>query len=257
MTQLQAQNIVVERGGRRVVDDVSAAWVSPGLIAVIGPNGAGKSTFLSALAGLLTPEGGAVTLDGAPLLSIDRRALAKRRAYLPQSARCEWAISVERVVALGLTPFLPAFGDLPANEAKRVADMLALCDLTEKREQVVTTLSGGELARTMLARAMVGDPEVLIADEPIAGLDPKHAIDAMRRLRDLSRRGRLVIVALHDLSLAARYADRVLALKDGRVIAEGATAEVMSAELLKQVFDVEARIERDADGISIRFVDAA
>jgi iron complex transport system ATP-binding protein len=135
--------------------------------------------------------------------------------------------------------------------------MLALCDLTDKREQVVTTLSGGELARTMLARAMVGDPEVLIADEPIAGLDPKHAIDAMRRLRDLAQRGRLVIVALHDLSLAARYADRVLALKDGRVVAEGPTADVMSADLLKQVFDVEARIERDAEGISVRFVDAA
>lgn len=256
MTQLEAQSITVVRDGKRILQDASGAWDAPGIVAVIGPNGAGKSTLLLALAGLLKPDDGAASLDGVPVLSMDRRELAKRRAYLPQNARCEWPISVERVVALGLTPTLPVLGSFPDAEQRRVDAMLAACDLTAKREQPVTTLSGGELARTMLARAMVSDPAVLIADEPIAGLDPKHALDAMRRLRDLAANGCLVIVALHDLSLAARYADRILALKEGRVVSSGATAEVITTELLKELFDVEARIERDDAGISIRFVDA-
>lgn len=254
---LEARDVSVIRDGKRIVDGVSVSLQAPGLVAVIGPNGAGKSTLLLTLAGLLAPEGGAVALDQSPVLTIDRRALAKRRGYLPQNARCEWPISVERVVALGLTPVLPAFGDLPPSEKARVTEMLALCDLTEKREQSAATLSGGELARTMLARAMVGDPELLIADEPIAGLDPRHALDAMRRLRDVAARGRLVIVALHDLSLAARYADRIVALKEGKVLADGATSDVFTPALLKQLFEVDARIERDEAGLSVRFVDAA
>ncbi|MBL8550894.1 MAG: ABC transporter ATP-binding protein [Hyphomonadaceae bacterium] len=257
MAILEASGVSVLRGGKAIVDDVSASWSAPGLVGVIGPNGAGKSTLLLALAGLLRPEKGAVALDGAPVLGMDRRALAKRRGYLPQNARCEWPISVERVVALGLTPILPAFGDLPASEKSRVGEMLALCDLAAKREQSVTTLSGGELARAMLARAMVGDPELLIADEPIAGLDPKHALDAMHRLRDAAARGRLVIVALHDLSLAARYADRILALKGGRAVADGPTGEVFTPGLLKELFEIDARIERDEAGLCVRFVDAA
>ncbi|NWG54403.1 MAG: ABC transporter ATP-binding protein [Hydrogenophilaceae bacterium] len=256
MTRLEVQSLTVVRGKKRILDRITARIAAPGLTAVIGPNGAGKSTLLMALAGLLKPDEGAVTLDGAPVLAIDRRALARRRAYLPQNARCEWPISVERVVALGLTPVLPAFGALPQAERARISDMLAHCDLTDRREQAATTLSGGELARTMLARAMVGDPEMLIADEPISGLDPRHALDAMRRLRALADAGRLVVAALHDLSLAARYADRVLALKDGRVLVEGATADVFSPALLKDLFDVETRIVRDEAGLSVRFVDA-
>jgi iron complex transport system ATP-binding protein len=257
MTQLEARSIDVTRGAKRILNAVSAVWDAPGLVAVIGPNGAGKSTLLAALAGLLKPDSGEARLDGKAVLGIERRALARRRAYLPQNARCEWPISVERVVALGLTPVLPAFGDLPRAALKHVDDMLALCDLAAKRDQPVTTLSGGELARTMLARAMVGDPEVLIADEPIAGLDPKHAIDAMRRLKGVAARGRLVVVALHDLSLAARYADRVLALKEGSLLADGATEAVLTAALLKRLFDVDASVVRDEIGLSVRIVDAA
>ncbi len=253
---LEADGLIVRRGGRAILDAASARFDAPGLVAVIGPNGAGKSTFLLALAGLLKPDAGAARLDGVSVLSIDRRTLAKRRAYLPQNARCEWPISVERVVALGLTPNLPAFGDLPASEKDRVSAMLARCDLTGKRDQAATTLSGGELARAMLARAMVGDPEILIADEPIAGLDPRHALDAMRRLRDLSRSARLVIVALHDLALAAQFADRVIAIKDGAIAADGATEAVFSPALLRDLFEVEAEIARDAHGVGIRFREA-
>ena len=254
MTALTATDLTVRRGGRAILDRVSADFASPGLTVVIGPNGAGKSTLLLALAGLLKPDMGDVQLDGAPILDMNLRQLAVRRAYLPQNARCEWPISVERVIALGLSPTLPAFGDFPPADKARIAATLAACDLTSLRDQAATTLSGGELARTMLARTLVGDPEILIVDEPIAGLDPRHAMDAMRRLCALGDAGRFVIVAVHDLGLAARYADRVIAIRDGRVMADGARDEVFTAALLHDLFDVDVRVDRDAGKLSLHYL---
>jgi len=255
--RIAADAIAVTRGGKRILDSISLAFDTPGFVAVIGPNGAGKSTALLAFAGLLKVDAGSIAFDGVAAAAVDRKALARRRAYLPQNARCEWPITVENAVALGLTPNAPAFGDLSAADRARVSETLAACDLADRRDHAVTTLSGGELGRAMLARALVGDPEVLIADEPIAGLDPRHALDAMKRLRTLADKGRLVIVALHDLALAARFADRVIAMKDGRIVADGVTAAVVTPGLLRDLFEVEARIERGAEGVAIRFIDAA
>ncbi len=242
MTRLTAQGLTVRRGGRAIVDGVSLDIAGGAFVALVGPNGAGKSTLLSVLAGLLTPDAGSVALDGVGLARLDRRELAKRRAYLPQSPRAEWPIATERLVALGLTPHLPAFGGLPGGWEPRLTEAIEACDLTAQRFQPATTLSGGELARAMLARALIGDPQVLIADEPISGLDPWHALDTVTRLRALAGEGRLVIAALHDLTLAARYSTHLLALKDGRVAAFGTTGEVLDAALIRSVFDVEARI---------------
>ena len=253
MTTLAANDLVVMRGGRAILDRVSVGFDTPGLAVVIGPNGAGKSTLLSVLAGLVKPDAGEVRLDDAPILDMNLRRLALRRAYVPQNARCEWPIGVERVVALGLSPTLPAFGDFPPDQKARINATLATCDLTHLRDQEATTLSGGELARAMLARALVGDPEVLIVDEPIAGLDPRHAMDTMRRLRTLAAAGRIVIAAVHDLGLAARYADRVIAIRDGRVAADGARGEVFTASLLRELFDVDVQVEREARGFSLRY----
>jgi iron complex transport system ATP-binding protein len=166
--------------------------------------------------------------------------LAHRRAYLPQNPRCEWPISVERLVALGLTPTLPAFGGLPLSFAAQITQALQACDLLDHRQQPATTLSGGELARAMLARALVADPQVLIVDEPIAGLDPKHALDTARRLRVLAKGGKLVIAAIHDLTLAGRYASRIFALADGQVQGDGATETTLTAALIRAAFDVDA-----------------
>jgi iron complex transport system ATP-binding protein len=254
---LRADGVTVRRGGRAILDGVTAAASSGTFTAVIGPNGAGKSTLISLMAGLLKPDAGSATLDGVPLARIPQRALAKRRAYLPQNARCEWPISVERVVALGLTPVLPAFGDLQAGDKLRVADAMAQCDLTHLKDQAVTTLSGGELGRAMLARALVGDPEILMVDEPTAGLDPRHALEAMRRLRGLADDGRMVIAAVHDLALALPFAHRIVALRDGKVVAGGPVEEAVTPELLKALYDVETRIGRDADGLTIRFLAGA
>lgn len=242
MTRLEAQRLTVERGGRAVVEAVDLTLEGGQFVALIGPNGAGKSTILATLAGLLTPDHGEVLLHGVPLPRIERRALARQRAYLPQNPRAEWPVSVERLVALGLTPQLPAFGGLPGHLQVRVAEVLAQVDLTDRREQPATTLSGGELARAMLARALVGDPGMLLADEPLAGLDPRHAIDGVTRLRALADEGKLVVAALHDLSLVARYATHVAVMHKGRLAAFGPTATALTADVLRRVFEVDARV---------------
>jgi iron complex transport system ATP-binding protein len=253
VTTLSARAVSVRRGARVILDNVSLTARAGEFIAVIGPNGAGKSTLLATLAGLLHPTGGRVDLDGIDLRRISSRALAVRRAYLPQSARCEWPISVERLVALGLTPILPAIGSLPAAFAARIDRVLERCDLTDLRLQAVTTLSGGELARAMLARALVSDPEVLVVDEPIAGLDPRHGLDAMRRLTDYARGGKLVVASIHDLTLAARFASRILALRSGRTTGDGPTPTTLTAALLRTTFGVDACISGTGDSAYVDY----
>ena len=240
MTSLAAQEVTVRRGGRAIVDAVSVELTAGMFVALVGANGAGKSTLVSCLAGLISPDAGEVRLDGQPLRTIPRKALARRRAYLPQALRAEWPIAVERLVALGLTPQLPAFGELPGGLEPRLTKALEACDLATQRLQPATTLSGGELARAMLARAMIGDPDILLADEPTSGLDPRHALDTARRLRALAvDDGRLVIATLHDLTLAARHATHLMALRQGRLVAFGRMEEALTPGLLREVFEVE------------------
>ena len=176
MTVLAAEKISVARGGKIILRDVSLQAHAGEFIAVLGPNGAGKSTLLKVLAGLLKPDAGRVMLDAKSLSALSHRQLAARRAYLPQNPHLEWPLSVERLVALGLTPKLPATGGLPQSYAPAITRALEQCDLVDKSAQPATTLSGGEFARAMLARAIVGEPRILIVDEPITGLDPRHAM---------------------------------------------------------------------------------
>jgi iron complex transport system ATP-binding protein len=247
MTFLMAEHVHVKKAGRAILDDVSLEAGAGDFLAVIGPNGAGKSTLLSVLAGLTKPDKGDISLDGKNFSEIPRKILAARRAWLPQNPACDWPLSVERLVALGLTPILPAFGGLPAQFEPAIARALEACDLVGRRAQPVTTLSGGEFSRAMLARALVGEPDILIVDEPVAGLDPRHAMDCAHRLKAYAGSGKLVIAALHDLTLAARHASRIVALKDGRVVGDGA----LTADLIAKVFDVEAEIRGEGAYASV------
>ncbi len=256
MSDIVLSDVVFMRGARRVLDGINLRFPAGRLTAVIGPNGAGKSTLLSVAAGLSPCAEGAVRLGDVALASIGRRRLALRRAYLPQTPRAEWPISVERLVALGLTPSLPAFGGLPAACQLKVDEALAANDLLALRDRPATTLSGGELARAMLARATVGDPEILIVDEPTSGLDPRHAIDAMRHLRRDADAGRTVVIAIHDLDLALRVADEAVAIREGRILGSGPAETVFTGPLLGDLYDVPVRVVRDADGASVRFLEA-
>ncbi len=247
---LELAGVSVTRGSREVLSEITTTCARGKLTVVIGPNGAGKSTLLAVAAGLLAPSAGSVTFAGEPIALISRQNLARRRAYLPQNARVDWPLSVERVVALGLTPVLPAFGGLGPYSAA-VAASLSANDLMPLRDRAASAVSGGELARVMIARATVGDPELLIADEPTAGLDPRHALDAARRLRARADAGRTVVAALHDLTLALNIADEVIALKDGRV-AWAQPAATVDGPALARLFDVDVRLTRD-NGVGVRF----
>lgn len=255
MTVLAAEGVTVRRSGRAIVDGVSARLEAGMFVALVGANGAGKSTLLSCLAGLLKPEAGAVALDGRPVLDVARRELARRRAYLPQALRAEWPISVERLVALGLTPQLPAFGGLPGGFEPRLTQAIEACDLVDHRFQPATTLSGGELARAMLARALIGEPDILLADEPTSGLDPRHALDTVARLRRLAvDDGKLVVATIHDLTLAARHATHLMALRDGKLAAFGPVGEVLTPALLRTVFEVEACVSGAGRDVFVDYV---
>ncbi len=255
MTEIVAKSIVVRRGERCILDGVSLSAKEGEFIALIGANGAGKSTLLSVLSGLLSPDSGIVEIDGLNVSEMPATKLARVRAYLPQNPRCEWPISVERLVALGLTPNLPVFSGMPESFAPAIERVLTQCDLLHRRDQPATTLSGGELARAMLARALVGDPDILIVDEPISGLDPRHALDALRRLRDLAHDGKLVVAAIHDLTLAARYANRVIALAGGQIKGDGEMGSTLTADLIRDVFDVNARVTGLSSAAIVDFSD--
>ncbi|MBV9549332.1 MAG: ABC transporter ATP-binding protein [Alphaproteobacteria bacterium] len=248
MTILGAEHVTVRRGGRPILSDICFQAHAGEFIAVIGPNGAGKSTLLKVLAGLLKPDVGSVTLDARNLFHLSGAALARRRAYLPQNPLVEWPLPLERLVALGLTPHLPAVGPLPEHFHDAINSALAACDLVTQRGQAVTTLSGGEFARAMLARAIVGDPQILIVDEPIAGLDPRHAMATMQLLSQEAKRGKLVIASLHDLTLAARHATRILALVDGGMISD---TESLTAELIHKVFGVASLVSGKGDSLAL------
>jgi len=239
MTVLAAENVAVTRGGKTILRDVSLQAHAGEFVAVLGPNGAGKSTLLKVLAGLMKPSSGQVMLDAKKLSALSKRQLAARRAYLPQNPHLEWPISVERLVALGLTPRLPATGGLPEQWSAAVTKALAQCDLTDRRDQPATSLSGGEFARAMLARAIVSDPGILIVDEPITGLDPKHAMQPMQLLSDIARTGTLVIASLHELTLAARYPSRIIMLVEGTVIGD---TDMLTEDLIHRAFGVTAHL---------------
>lgn len=241
---LTLHGVGVRRGGRLVLDAVSAVVARGRLTVVVGPNGAGKSTLLEVSAGLLAPDAGTVQLGGEPLARIGRRRLAARRGYLPQRAGVDWPISVEAMVALGLPPGLPR-----PRAGEAIERALAAFALAPLRHRAATTLSGGELARASLARATVAEPELLIVDEPTAGLDPRHALDAAARLRAIADGGAAVMLAVHDLDLALGIADDAIALKGGRVLASGGAGEVLSSAVLSTLFDVPVEVA----GGAIRF----
>ncbi len=243
MVTIGCDALSVRLGGRRVLDGVTLDLAAGGLIGVIGPNGAGKSTLLRALLGLVPPEQGRVTIDGVALTSVPRRDLARRIAYLPQGQTVHWPLSVERLVSLGRLPHLAPMSRVSPADAAAIQRAMERADVAQFRTRIVTELSGGERARVMLARALAVEAQALMVDEPLAALDPGHQLDVMDLLRREADDGRLVVVVLHDLTIAARHCDRLVLLDAGRVVADGAPVQVLTAERLARVYGVVARIE--------------
>ena len=247
---LSAAHVTVRRGGRLVLDGIDLALCAGEVSVIIGPNGAGKSTLIAVLAGLLPPLTGQALLDGTPLPDLDRRARARRIALLPQHTDIAWPITVRSLVELGRIPHQGAFGLREADHAS-VQRALISAGIQAFAERPVADLSGGERARVLIARALAGDADWLLADEPLTGLDPGHALDALALFRREAQRGAGVLLTLHDLDLAARVADRILVLSDGRILADGAPATALTPALLERVYGVRADVAVTPDRVRI------
>jgi iron complex transport system ATP-binding protein len=245
---LAARDVTFGYPGREVLRGVSLTLRAGELVALCGPNGAGKSTLLRVLLGLHAPRAGAVELGGAPVTSLGRREIARRAALLPQESPPEVPLTVREVVALGRLPHLGRFEPERAEDLRAVDAALAATDTTAFADRPMTELSGGERHRVHLARALAQGAPVLLLDEPIAGLDLAHQLQALALLRATVDEGRGAIVALHELSLAARACDRILLLAEGAVAADAPPADVLTPEMLERVFGVRAEVRADEAG---------
>lgn len=238
---LFAEAVSLSLGGRAVLNQVTARFRKGEVVAIVGPNGAGKSSLLSCLAGLRRPDKGRVSLDGAVVADIPARGRARAMAFLAQTPEIAWDVDVRTFVGLGRTPHLGAFGP-SAEDVRAVDQVIAMTGLGDFASRAITRLSGGERARALIARALAGQTDWLLADEPLTGLDPGHALDTVGLFRRLAHdEGKGVVVTLHDLTLAARFADRVLLLDRGCLVADGQPGQALTPQALAMAYGVRTR----------------
>ncbi|TNE59645.1 MAG: ABC transporter ATP-binding protein [Alphaproteobacteria bacterium] len=238
-SEIQIQNLSVRLGRAEILRDVSLCLRGGEVLGLIGPNGAGKSTLLRALLGLVDCEG-VVTYDGAPLDEIPLGERARKVAYAPQGAPVHWPLTVETLVGLGRVPHQTPHQPMSAEDQAAVARVLEATDCAHLKDRAVLSLSGGERANVMLARAMAVEAPFLFADEPVASLDPYHQLSVMETLEQEAARGAGVVVVLHDIALALRFCDRLCVLNGGRVAYDGAAKDVPT-ELLESVYRVRVK----------------
>ncbi|WNL38264.1 ABC transporter ATP-binding protein [Halomonas sp. PAMB 3232] len=245
-SSLQADALTAGYGERRVLENVSVT-VTPGHItAIVGANACGKSTLLRVLSRLITPASGRVLLDGHAIDGVPGRKLARQLGFLPQSPIAPEGISVLELVSRGRHPHQGLFKRWSAADEAAVADALAATHLCELAERAVDELSGGQRQRVWIAMALAQQTRVLLLDEPTTFLDINHQIDVLDLLTELNQtRGTTVVMVLHELNLAARYADTLIAMAGGRVYAAGPPESVLTEQMVREVFGLESRVIDD------------
>jgi iron complex transport system ATP-binding protein len=232
--------LTVMRGGCPVVDGVTLEIGAGEVVGLIGPNGAGKTTMMRGALGLLAASG------GSSLTALHARDRAKAAAWLPQAREIAWSVSVETLVSLGRSPYLAGGRKLSQADHEAVAQALEQMGLTAFARRDATALSGGEQARVLIARVLAQSTPLIMADEPVAGLDPAHQFSLMRVFSKLAQGGKSVLVSMHDLGLAAQYCTRLVMIHRGKLAADGTPREVLSDDLLRDVFQVSGRWDGDA-----------
>jgi iron complex transport system ATP-binding protein len=244
--RLAAEHVRLAYDDRVVVDGLDLELTEGSFTAVVGPNGCGKSTLLRALGRLLRPTSGQVLLDGRSIARTPTRDVARVLGLLPQSPVAPDGLTVGDLVARGRHPHQTWLRQWSRDDEAVVAEALAWTDMAELAERPVDELSGGQRQRAWISMALAQGTDLLLLDEPTTYLDLAHQIDVLELVARLhAERGRTVAVVLHDLNLAARYAQRLVAMKDGRLVATGTPAEVLTEELLAEVFELEARVLPD------------
>ncbi|MGE4426639.1 MAG: ABC transporter ATP-binding protein [Solirubrobacteraceae bacterium] len=245
-TELRAEGVTLGYGDREVVTDLDLT-VPPGAItAIVGANGCGKSTLLRALARLMAPRSGTVLLDGEAIGRLPTKVVATRLGILPQAPQAPEGLTVEDLVTRGRHPHQRLFRQWSPDDERAVEAALTATATTELRDRPVDALSGGQRQRAWIAMTLAQETEILLLDEPTTYLDLAHQIEVLDLLGDLVvDHGRTVVMVLHDVNQAARYADHLVAMRDGRVHATGAPTAIVDAELIHHVFGLEAQIVED------------
>lgn len=234
--------VSVSLGGTKVVNDATFGVTNGELVAVLGANGAGKSSLIKAGLGLLACDSGAVLLNGQNPTKLPAGVRARQVAYLPQSRPLAWPLSVRDVVALGRFAFGAAPGRLGKVDADAVAAAIVACNISHLADRATDSLSGGELARVHVARALAAQVPLLVADEPTAALDPAQALGVMQVVADFCAKGGAAVVILHDISLAARFASRIIVMCQSDILADGPPAQALTPDILRQAFNIDARL---------------
>ena len=245
MTTLSTQRLSLAYDRTVVVDGMDLTLPHGRLTAVVGPNGCGKSTLLAGLSRLHTPAAGSVVVDGRVLATLSPREAAKRIGLLPQSAAAPDGLTVHDLVRFGRQPHQGLLRQWSRQDAEAVSAALHAADVGHLAERRLETLSGGQRQRAWIAMAVAQDTPVLLLDEPTAALDIGHQLEVFTLLRRLAAEGRTVVVVVHDLTAACRWAEHLVAVKDGQVVAEGRPATVVTPELVRALYGVEAVVVRD------------
>ncbi|MEP6342175.1 MAG: ABC transporter ATP-binding protein [Maricaulaceae bacterium] len=239
---ISVENLCVKIGNTILVEDVSFALKRGELVVLLGPNGAGKTTLLKACLDIIPKTSGTVTYEDTPAADLSPQARARAMAYLPQIQPLTWPNRVKDIVALGRFAYGANPSTLKGEDQSAVDHALSDCELSHMAERSAETLSGGEQARLHFARALAAQTPFLLADEPVAALDPHHQFKVLGLIRRYVDQGNGALVILHDIALAARYADRLLWMKDGQLKADGSVAETLTVERLKDIYNVDADI---------------
>ena len=232
---IRTSGLCVELGGKAVLRDVSLSFARGRVTAVLGPNGAGKTSLVRALAGVISFQGG-LFIDDTPLPSLSLNERAQRIGYLPQDGAPAWNVTVRELVSLGRLPHRSGFAGEGDADRAAIEEALAATDTVHLAKRTVDTLSGGERARAKIARVLAGEPDWILADEPLANLDPPHQRDVLALFRGAAEAGKGVIVVLHQLNAAMRVADDVVLLRDGAVLEAGPRDDVMTPAMLEAAF---------------------
>ena len=245
-TRLSTRSLTLAYGERTVVEDTDLSVPDGAVTVVVGANACGKSTLLRGMARLLKPQSGAALLDGEAIHRLSTRKVARTLGVLPQNPIAPEGVTVADLVSRGRHPHHGPFGRWTSGDDRIVAEALALTDTAGLATRVVDELSGGQRQRVWIAMALAQGTELLLLDEPTTYLDLAHQIEMLDLLRDLNaRRGTTIVMVLHELNLAARYADHLVAMKSGRVIAAGPPADVVTEDVVRDVFGLECRIVPD------------
>lgn len=248
--KLSAHDLSVRVANRTILQAIGLTLESGEFVGLIGPNGAGKSTLLRALAGAV-PHGGELTLDDRPLAGYSARERARRVGYLGQDRHVAWPLTVADVVGLGRIPYRAPLSRESDADRRAVARALSVTQMENLANRPSDRLSGGEVARMLLARLIAQETPILLADEPIAGLDPAHQLATVQIFADMARAGHTVLASLHDLTLAGRWCDRLVLLDSGRIVVQGAPEAVLTPERIAETYGVEARFDSDPDGLIV------